>query len=132
MTLHGKDLTGFHKVAHEGGCFVTGTFYNPETGETVTGCIRDYDYADGSRDNDELYYLPIDEVARVLWLHSRGIVLTGDTVRVVKGRKVPLGTVGTVESIRPYYDRYRRHVADYVYFTDGQRTNINNVELITK
>lgn len=52
---------GFYKVAQNGGCYISATFYNPDTKEVVSCCVRDYDYADCSRDNDELYYIEIDE-----------------------------------------------------------------------
>lgn len=132
MMLQDFDLTGFFKVAESGGCFVTNTFYNPTTGETVSGCVRDYDYSDGSRDIDELYYLPIDEANRVKWLHSLGQILTGDVVQVVKGRKVPHGTTGKVNKIYPYYDKYGRKVADYVCIEGGYRTNVNNCVLLER
>jgi len=45
---------------------------------------------------------------------------------------VPKGTIATVKSIRPYYDRYGRWIADYAYFTDGQRTNLENCRLLLK
>ena len=106
-------MEGFFKVKQSGGSYVVAVFYNPYTGETRSECVRDYDYGDCSRDNDELY-------------------LAGDTVEVFKGRKVPKGTIATVKSIRPYYDRYGRWVADYAYFTDGQRTNIENCRLLLK
>lgn len=122
-------MDGFFKVAENGGSYVTGVFYNPETGEVKRAVLRDYDYADGSRDNDELYYMPINEEARVLWLHSMGTILVGDLVEVVKGRKIPIGTIGRVADIRPYRDCYGRVVADYVYFEDGTRTNIRNCKL---
>lgn len=117
---------GFFKVAESGGTYIVDTFYNPTTGETFTKCVRDYDYADCRRDDDELYYMPIDEEARTAWLHSRGAILVGDTVEVVKGRKVKIGTVATVEQIYDWKDRYGRTQTTYVVFGDGQKTNINN------
>lgn len=122
-------MDGFFKVAESGGTYVTGIFYNPTTNTVRRELLRDYDYADGSRDNDELYYMPINEEARTLWLHSMGRILVGDVVEVYKGRKVPVGTVGRVKDIKPFKDRYGRTVADYVYFEDGQRTNIENCRL---
>lgn len=121
---------GFFKVHEGGGSFVTATFFNPETKEYFTACVRDYDYADGSRDNDELYYMPINENARREWLHYNGVILPGDVVKVVKGRKVPIGTTGTVINKKPYFDRYGRQVATYVYLDNGQRTNENNCVLV--
>lgn len=121
---------GYFKVAENGGSYVVATFYNPDTHDVFTECVRDYDYDDGSRDNDELYYMPIDEAARVKYLHHNGVILKGDTVEVVKGRKVKLGTVATVTDIKPYYDRYGRVACYYAYLSTGERTNINNCKLI--
>ena len=46
----------WYKVSpNDGGTFITADFFNPITGEEKNLCIRDYDYADCSRDNDELY-----------------------------------------------------------------------------
>ena len=123
-------MDGFFKVAQNGGTYVVATFYNPDTNEIKTQCVRDYDYSDGSRDNDELYYMEIDEDARRKFLRFKGIIQAGDTVEVVKGRKVPIGTIVQVKDVRPYYDRYHRHVADYAYFMDGQRTNVNNLKIV--
>lgn len=123
-------MDGFFKIAQNGGTYVVATFYNPDTNEIKTQCVRDYDYADASRDNDELYYMDIDEEVRRKYLRFKGIIQVGDTVEVFKGRKVPIGTVAEVKEIKPYYDHYHRHIADYAYFTDGQRTNIDNCKLI--
>ena len=51
----------------------------------------------------------------------------GDEVKVVKGRKVPVGTIANVKEIRPYYDRYHRWVCDYAYLDNGMKTNVNNL-----
>jgi len=121
----------FYKVAQNGGTFVTATFFDPETLEEFTRCVRDYEYADCSRDNDALYYMQIDEIARRAYLHHHGRILKGDTVRVIKGRKIPIGTEAEVAFIRPVKDKYGRWVADYLYFTDGRRTNVNNCILVS-
>jgi len=120
----------FYKVSHEGGTFVTATFYNPVTNEVNSCCVRDYDYADGSHDNDELYYMEINEEARRAFLHSRGIILEGDTVRVVKGRTIEHGFIGTVRKICDFNDRYGRWVATYAYFVEGGKINVANCELV--
>ena len=120
---------GFFKVNQSGGSYVVATLYNPTTGEETTKCVRDYDYDDCSRDCDELYYMPIDNDVRRLWLHSHGVIMAGDTIKVVKGRKVKVGTVATVKEIKPITDRYGRWVADYAYLADGQRTNVTNCVL---
>ena len=116
----------FYKVSHDGGTLVTGMFFNPITMEEKSEVLRDYEYSDCRRDNDELYYMEIDEEVKRIWKHHHGAILEGDVVEVVKGRKIPIGYIGTVRKIYPYHDRYGRWVADYVYFTDGQKTNIDN------
>ena len=124
-----KTTDGFYKVEESGGTYVSGTFYNPETGEERHSCLRDYDYADCSRDNDDLYYMPIDEDVRRVWLHSKGIILEGDIAEVVKGRTLEHGFCGTVKSIKDYKDRYGRWVATYLYFEEGGKINIDNCVL---
>ena len=121
---------GFRKVSHEGGIYVSGVFFNPITNEVTSRRLRDYDYADGSRDDDELYYMPIDEEALKAYRRFCGVISVGDTVEVIKGRKVPIGTIATVKAIHDYRDCYGRWVATYAYFTDGQKTNVDNCKLI--
>lgn len=125
-----ENLNGFYKVAQDGGTYVVATFYNPLTNESISKCVRDYDYADCSRDNDELYYMDIDNEARIKWLHSKGVILVGDVVEVVKGRKIPVGTVARVTDKKPYKDRYGRTQAIYLYFDNGMRTNEENCKLM--
>ena len=124
-----KSFPGFYKVAQTGGSYVVATLYNPTTDVVESVTVRDYDYADGSRDNDEVYDEPINDAVRRVYLHKLGQILVGDTVEVVKGRKVKVGTVATVAKVAPVTDRFGRWVADYLYFTDGQRTNVENCVL---
>lgn len=121
---------GFRKVSQNGYCFISAVFFNPKTGEEFSTCVRDYDYSDCSRDNDELYYMPIDEEAKRKWLHGKGFILKGDTVEVVKGKKVPIGTVGKVLDVYEVNDRYRRVVAWYVHIDGGHRTNVENCKVV--
>lgn len=120
----------FYKVEQSGGTFVTGTFFNPVTKEEKREVLRDYDYADCSRDNDELYFLPIDKEVQKVWMHHHGQIVAGDTVEVVKGRKLPIGYKGIVKEIKPFRDKYGRTQCHYAYFTDGSKTNIDNCKLI--
>jgi len=120
----------FYKVNQTGGSYVVALFVNPVTWESYTVCVRDYDYSDCSRDNDELYYTPIDNEAANAWRKHIGIVEAGDTVKVVKGRKVPLGTVAKVTRVYDYKDRYGRAVATYAVFEDGRKTSVYNCEII--
>ena len=123
-------MDGFKKVAQDGGTYVVATFYNPETKEVKTKCVRDYDYADCSRDDDDLYCMPIDEQACRDYKHYCGMILQDDLVEVVKGRKVPIGTQGRVVKIRQVNDRYGRWVADYVDLDNGYSTNVANCKMI--
>lgn len=120
---------GFYKVEQSGDSFIIGIFYNPDTKEECHEILRDYDYFDCSRDNDELYYMEIDKDVRRQWLHNKGVILIDDTVEVIKGRKVPIGTIAKVTDKKPYKDRYGRTQAIYLYFDNGMRTNENNCRL---
>lgn len=120
---------GFLKVAQEGGTYVVATFFNPGTGESYTKCVRDYDYSDCSRDDDDAYYMEIDPDARRAWLRSQGVVSVGDKVRVVKGRKVPVGTVGVVARMFDWKDCYGRVQTRYCVLDGGVKVSVDNVVL---
>ena len=128
LARHG--LEGFAKISQSGGMYIVANFYNPSTKEHKSLCVRDYDYADKSRDIDELYYLPINEEVRSQWHHDQNIIQVGDMVEVVKGRKLRIGKVATVKAIKPWHDRYGRCQTTYLYFTDGTRTSIDNCVLV--
>lgn len=118
---------GFGKIGQDtSGDFICAAFYNPVTKEHFTECVRDYDYADCSRDNDELYYMSIDTEILRQWNIDNGIIFVGAVVEVFKGRKVPIGTIATVEKIKPWYDRYGREQCKYAYLSNGMKTNVNN------
>lgn len=125
-----RGLSGFAKVNEEGGTFVLAVFYNPETKEYQSVIVRDYDYFDKSRDDDELYYIPIDEDVRRIWMHDNGHILVGDLVVVEKGRNVRIGTVAYVNAIRPVYNKYHRVVNHSVYLSSGEKTYLNNIRLV--
>lgn len=122
--------SGFYKVSQQGGGYVTATFFNPETGDYFTKCVRDYDYSDCSRDDEEAYCMPIDERARKIWLRKWGIIEVGDTVEVYKGRKVPIGTVSKVVRIYDWKDCYGRVQATYAVLENGMKTSVYNCKLI--
>lgn len=121
---------GMRKVDHRGGTFVTALFFDPTTGEYFDTCVRDYDYSDCSRDNDALYYMPIDEKVRHIWLKANGVISVGDYVEVYKGRKLPKGYKGTVKSFYDWRDNYGRIQTRYVVFANGDRTSVTNCRLI--
>lgn len=125
----------FYKVGMSGGSYIVALLYNPVTHETKTRCARDYDYSDCSRDDDELYYMPIDEEARTAYrkhLNSLdgGHVEAGDVVEVVKGRKVKIGTVGKVVRVYDWMDCYKRVQATYAVLEDGQKTSVYNCRIV--
>lgn len=123
--------SGFRKVAQDtDGTIINAYFFNPSTGLDYTVCVRDFDYDDKRRDNDTLYFMSIDEVARKAWRRHKGIVSVGDTVEVYKGRKVPRGTIAVVVDEYPYYDCYGRWRAHYVVLDNGMKTNICNCRLV--
>lgn len=125
-----EDMVGWAKIQYGSGTYYCSTWWCEATNETVSLLERDYDYNEPIKDNEFLYNTRVDRTA--LWKYNRrnGIIQDGDTVRVIKGKTLPKGFVGTVKSIKPIDDRYGRKVADYIYFTDGNRININNVELV--
>lgn len=126
---------GFYKVKESGGTYVVGTFYNPTTNEEFSVCTRDYDYEDGRRDIDELYYLRINEEAKVAWKHAYGAVTYGDLVIIVKGRKM----VGMTKEIADMYVFIPEHCRSwknkmayakkYLVFVDGTKVASENCEL---
>lgn len=122
----------FYKVGESGFSLTIATFFNPITKESFSQRVWDIDDDRLLYDDEvqELRDMPINETVKRAYLHHNGRILTGDTVKVIKGRKMPIGYVGTVENIKPYYDKYHRWQANYIYFADGQRTNINNCMLI--
>lgn len=123
--------SGFRKVAQDtSGTIINAYFFNPSTGLDFTICVRDFEYDDKRRDNDELYFMPIDDVARRAWRRHKGIISVGDTVEVYKGRKVPRGTIAIVIDEYSYYDCYGRWRAHYVVLDNGAKTNIDNCRLI--
>lgn len=127
-----ENYNGFYKVAVDGFSLTRATFFNPSTMESFSKIVWDIDN-DRLLDDEEmqiLRFLPINEEICKVWKHHNGQILVGDTARVIKGRKMPIGYIGIVEKIKPFYDRYGRWQANYIYFTDGQKTNYNNCELI--
>lgn len=123
---------GFYKVGENNGGVCVGAFYNPDTKEFFTKITWDID--DIRLDQDEeiqIYrYMSINKEIRWLYLHRAGVIQKGDRIKVIKGRKVPIGTVAIVKEIKPFYDRYRRWQADYLYLDNGMKTNVNNCILI--
>ena len=133
-----NNYKGFYKVTEEGGTYVVSYFYNPETNEYFSACTRDYDYADGSRDNDELYYMPIDKEVRRVYLRHLGNILIGDKIIIFKGRKM-LGEVKTVADEREYipphcegWSNRHAYAVWYFQFTDGTSVAQKNCKALVE
>lgn len=120
----------WYKVNQDGYSYITAMLFNPVTKEHKTVCVRDYDYADGSRDNEEVYNMPIEEEAVKAWNRHLGIISVGDTIKVVKGRKVKIGTIAEVVDMYDWKDRYGRAQTRYAVLDTGEKTSVTNCELI--
>lgn len=118
---------GWRKIGESGGGYNIAYLFNVVTHETASVCI--YDYDDPRNEDDFWRYARIDDDARRARCRIAGIVTDGLMAKVVKGRKVPIGYTGRVVKIRKVYDRYDRHVANYVVFEDGTSTNEDNCVL---
>lgn len=129
VTNETLNANGFYKVSEKGGSFVVDTYYNPTTDEIGTLVARDYDY-NGDRDNDSIYNAAINEDAKNAYLHACGQFILGDKVMVIKGRKIPHGTVHTVTGMKDIRDKYGRTCAHYLIFEDGTSTNETNCIMI--
>ena len=59
--------------------------------------------------------------------NSLGFVFVGDFVEIIKGRNIPKGTEKQIKSFFDYKVCYNNTI-EYVVFTDGTKTNINNIK----
>lgn len=61
-----------------------------------------------------------------------GYVFEGDTLEIVKGRKLPIGEHKVVKNTYRYEvpNTYGRCYTDYFVFTDGTKTNVENVKQV--
>lgn len=129
-----KDVVfgGFYKVENGKGGVRSDQFFNPYTGEHFSHIVSDYDDDRVADDlfNSELRKMEVNKDASWLWKRSNGIVQEGDTIRVLKGRTLEHGLEAKVESVRPFRDRYGRHIADYAYLDNGQKINVDNIGII--
>lgn len=136
------------------GTVTYGFFYNPNTKETA--CIWETDWDREGLDDftnevvNSIYGgdFPIEvledynkqcEIAlqnenlkrrKIRW--EQGICSIGDTVEIVKGRKLPIGEIKVIKEITPWRDQYGRTQNWYAVFTDNTRTSISNCKLISQ
>jgi len=73
--------------------------------------------------------MPIDKQARKKYLRFKGIVSTGDVVKVVKGRKYTRGTLIAVKEIYLFDIGYGQHIP-YISGTNNEKISQYNVELV--
>ena len=113
-------------------------------GYVMSGCKVEHEHAWQWRNGKAYWrwvFTPIDYHPEMLSLDAlrdfnihEGVVFKGAEVRVDRGRKVPVGTVGVVSRIRDVHDRYGRPVATYadIVSEDGSRhsTSIENLVVL--
>ena len=90
-----NNYKGFYKVAEEGFSISACTFFNPETKEHFSKIVWDND-DDRLLWDDEIQILrnlPLDKEAATAWKHYNNRFVAGDNVEVIKGRKIPKGTI---------------------------------------
>lgn len=129
-----KDVVfgGFYKVDGGSGGVKSATFFNPYTGEYFSHIVSDYDDDRVTDDlfNTELREMRVNDDVAWLWKRSNGIVQEGDSIRVLKGRTLEHGLEAKVKSVRKFYDKYGRYVADYAYLDNGKKINVANIGII--
>lgn len=93
-------------------------------------------FADGSRelvDNlDNLKYRMADEDEVKNFYRQQGHLFIGDKVKIIKGRKLPIGEIKTISGFYRYNVpcTYSKVGTDYILFDDNTRTSIYNVQSI--
>ena len=120
-------INGYFKVEEQRATngMIIATMFNPITLDTYCGIARD---VFGEVD-DELINEPLDNDAWRMWRHSKGEIVEGDKVVIVKGRLLPKGTESYVEGVEPIYKNSK--IVDYkIYLTNGSHTYKKNVELV--
>jgi len=117
---------GYYKVAEDGFSLTRATFFNPTTGESYSKIVWDNDDYRVEQENEVEYHEPIDDEVRRVYLNRLGVIQEGDTIKVIKGRKVPKGTIAKVVGFRDWKDNYGRVQATYVLLDNGMKTNVDN------
>jgi hypothetical protein len=128
----------FYKVAHKVGSLVQVILFDLIS-EEVKNIIVDDQEAQfqgqglcSSLPLEELNQfanMPIDKQARKKYLRFKGIVSTGDVVKVVKGRKYTRGTLIAVKEIYLFDTGYGQHIP-YISGTNNEKISQYNVELV--
>lgn len=129
---------GFFKIKTDNTCrysTIHETFYNPVINEIREQFVHGLDDYELNRMYEGLYNMPYCTDLQVIAYyekedrkikHKNGVLLNGDTVKIIKGRKIPVGTLKTFKEIQVWKDKYGRNQTYYAIFTDGTKTNIDN------
>ena len=121
---------GFKKVyQYDDGKLAVAEFFNPTTGEEYCAVVRNVFYPDVNWDEEGLK-APLDMNAYSAWRSKRKIFCIGDRVRVVRGIKVPIGTVGIIRDMYDWKDERGRVKNKYVVLDNGYRTSYRNVVIV--
>lgn len=133
-------LEGFRKIGEDyRHSLKTAYLYNTDTKEYKSVIVddTDYNYGDGMIDRnlnldelEALKFMKIDIEAVRQYNKDNNIIDIGSVIEVVKGRKYPKGTIGTVTKITAYKDKYNRYVTDYLFTDSGIKIDIKNVKRI--
>ena len=129
------------KVDQSGSNLIKVTLFDQDTHEEEKIVVEDYGYRHGDSpflpldtytldELNALYDAPIDESARKAWLHYHGIIGIGDCVVVVRGRKYPKGTTGTVVGFWDYRDQYGHTLTEYAKLDTGISVPMANLALV--
>lgn len=120
--------------------FLIATLYDTETEVEEKVIYEDGDYPYGESpflsrkytlaQLDEISKTPIDKDARHAWLKKHGIISVSDTVEVIKGRKLPIGTRGTVVNMWDFTDRFGRTQTNYAKLDSGVSISIENLKIV--
>lgn len=121
-------MSNWYKIEQFGSTTVVAIFFNVVTKEERLLIVKDI-FSDNER-LKKYYEMPISEEAVIEWKHSKGVLLQGDVVEVVRGRKVPKGIRCTITDTYPIYNKYDKQIGTYVVLDNYWHTNIKNVQLV--
>ena len=134
-----EKLKEYSKIKEGSGSLSTHYFYNAKTKHLlhIITDDKEYGYREGLTSQeftweelDLIEKTPINKEALKIYNFDNNIIMEGQLVEVVKGRKMPIGYKGIIKKIYPYKDRYGRVQIYTAYFEDGQKTNIDNLKIL--
>lgn len=134
-----EKLKGYKKIHESYGSLRKVTMYNTTTRDKK--CIitddMEYEYQGGHTSTEytgielkKLWDMHIDEDALLQYKKDNGIMHIGAKIEVIKGRKYPRGTTGTVIKLYDYKDKYGRFIAEYCITDNNLKVDTKNVQII--